>query len=588
MSHLDEWAHLIAKQLKSEAERVGAQAKSELYEDAARETFIRVVLEPFLPDSYAVGSGRVIDASGAISSPQDIVIYRGDYPQFNMPGSHNVFIYESVLATIQVSSKLVRKSFFDAMDQCASLGQLEPVIEPAVRRALALKMSMKLNANQQFVHADPLNTDRFDLIGRPQSFIYAFSGFQTSEKQLTENLEKWIDHYHQDHDSLHMKSLPSVIATQGCFAWRNTVPFTIKNPVLMGVGPDLAPLRLIVLQLLHALNRRLQNTSDGYGIRSNIAPYLAQFEPPAISQTVGRALNPGEQKPMSQSKAEPTVTENQTPGIKQPAQTPAASEYRVTESSVEMANPVATTHQVEARVSPPPSAAETADSHVEAQAPVVPGPAVIENQPQLPETAAPSEPPAHSASDASEGMPSSQPEVAPEQPVGSVNNPGQAAAAETESNAPVIEDRSRARALRANATTGQATEDRSRPRPSPLSLYDNEGDGDVEEYQFSPIEPAVTQAEDEAAESARASDEDAFEATQEIDLSQINHKTGAVKGADSKAEPVSSPQGQAVARDEETDNEFMDTLVETADSLAQKKPEPAPRKSQYVTESLLQ
>ena len=130
MSHLDEWAHLIAKQLKSESELVGARLKSDLYEDLARDTFIRVVLEPFLPSSYAIGSGRVIDASGNFSSPQDIVIYRRDYPQFNMPGSHDVFIYESVLATLQVGSKLVRKSFFNALDRCASMATLNPVIDP--------------------------------------------------------------------------------------------------------------------------------------------------------------------------------------------------------------------------------------------------------------------------------------------------------------------------------------------------------------------------------------------------------------------------------------------------------------------------
>ncbi len=297
MNHLDEWVHLIAKQLKSEAELIGVQAKSELYEDAARNTFVRMVLEPFLPASYTVGSGKVIDAAGNISLPQDIVIYRSDYPQFNMPGSHDVFIYESVLATIQVRSKLVRKTFFSAMDQCASLGTLSPAIDLKTRRAIAEKMKMQAHPQHQYIHPDPLHTGRFNLIARPHCFIYAFTGYQTSEHQLAENLNKWIDVYHQNHDVLQMKSLPSVIATQGCFAWRNTVPFTIKKPALMGVGNDPAPLRLIILQLMHALNRRLQNTSDGYGIKSTITPYLAHFEAPRITEMVGTALNPGDKKP---------------------------------------------------------------------------------------------------------------------------------------------------------------------------------------------------------------------------------------------------------------------------------------------------
>lgn len=299
MNHLDEWLHLIANQLKSEAERVGAQAKSELYEDAARDSFVRIALEPLLPTSYAVGSGKIIDAAGNISAAQDIVIYRSDYPQFNMPGSHDVFIYESVLATIQVRSKLVRKTFSSALDQCASLATLNPAIEAATLRALAQKMKMQMDSDKQYLHANPLQTGRFNLIARPPAFIYGFTGYQTSEQQLAENLNKWIDDYHQSHTALQMKSLPAVIATQGCFAWRNTAPFAFKSAALMGVGADPAPLRLIILQLLHAFNRRLQNTSDGYGIKSTIAPYLAHFTAPKITQMAGIALNPGSKSPQA-------------------------------------------------------------------------------------------------------------------------------------------------------------------------------------------------------------------------------------------------------------------------------------------------
>jgi hypothetical protein len=340
MNHLDEWLHLIANQLKSEAERVGAQARSELYEDAACDTFVRVALEPFLPRSFAIGSGKVIDAAGKISEAQDIIIYRSDYPQFNMPGRHNVFIYESVLATIQVRSKLILKSFFSAMDQCASLGTLNPVIETATRRAMAAKMKMKMATNQQYIHPDPLHTGRFDLIARPPSFIYGFTGYQSSEKQLAENLSKWIDNYHQDQnlDALQLKSMPSVIATQGCFAWRNNAPFPIKSRALMGVGNDSAPLRLIILQILHALNRRLQNTSDGYGIKSTIAPYLAHFQPPRMIETVGTAVNPGDNKPAPVHKpiTQPDVHKSQ-PALADKIK--ATVENRITETPVHSTAP---------------------------------------------------------------------------------------------------------------------------------------------------------------------------------------------------------------------------------------------------------
>ena len=68
---------------------------------------------------------------------------------------------------------------------------------------------------------------------------------------------------------------------------------------------------------MHALNRRLQNTSEGYGIKATIAPYLAGFEPPAISEMVGTALNPGDKKPMPvpASESAQTALIEQTPGV---------------------------------------------------------------------------------------------------------------------------------------------------------------------------------------------------------------------------------------------------------------------------------
>jgi len=543
MSHLDEWAHLIAKQLKSEAELVGAQAKSELYEDVAQESFIRVVLEPFLPGSYQIGSGRVIDSFGNISSPQDIVIYRNDYPQINMPGSHHVFIYESVLATIQVSSKLVRKSLFNALDRCASMGELDPVIEPETMRALAAKMSVKLDANQQYVHSEPLNTNRFNLIGRPQSFIYAFTGYQTSEKQLAENLSKWIDHYHEDNAALRMKSLPSVIATQGCFAWRNTAPFTMNLPALMGIGNDQAPLRLIILQLMHALNRRLQNTSDGYGVRSNIAPYLMQFERPEISKAMGKPVNPGDQRSVlsRNSAVKPIVANQQKPRetLAQPAQVP---------------------------------------------------PVEIKEKQKVPKPKSTSNPTTPDRSVAKVTS-SNKPDHGVEKPVQPANKPASSAVnkeSEQPQQAPVIEDRSRPRQRLASPASELSKSAKTGSRPSsPLSLYGNEGEGEADEYEFQPIEPPRSQSSEGVDHESQESVDDDFESTQKIDLNSINNNTNEGKGGDIKAEPLSNSKAQSETNDEEVDQAFMDTLVEKSEVLAQDESKPAKDKPGYVKEMLI-
>ena len=64
MNNYDDWAHLVAKKLKGEADVIAAIGKDELDDAAATEAFVRTVLTPFLPENFSVGSGRIIDAFG--------------------------------------------------------------------------------------------------------------------------------------------------------------------------------------------------------------------------------------------------------------------------------------------------------------------------------------------------------------------------------------------------------------------------------------------------------------------------------------------------------------------------------------------
>jgi hypothetical protein len=298
MNQLNEWTQLISKRLKSEAELVGVQAKHELYKDSAKETFIRVVLEQFLPDNFAVGTGRVIDSEGNKSSEQDIVIYRRDYPQLNLPGGTDIFLFESVLATIQVKTKLIRKTFFEALDQCASMADLQPVIDRPMLASIAAKNNFTLNQQNEYQHTDPLLNARFHLIGRPLSFVYAFNGYQTSLKQLTENIEMWIDYRRDRELPVDMKSCAAIIATQGCFAARNASPFSSKQDCLFGIGNDDAPVRLIIMQLMHALNRRLRKGSDNLGVKQGLDAYLNKIPLPKITDSIGKSCYAAQTAPL--------------------------------------------------------------------------------------------------------------------------------------------------------------------------------------------------------------------------------------------------------------------------------------------------
>jgi hypothetical protein len=287
MNNYEDWAQLVAKRLKGEADVIAAIEKDELEDTAANEAFVRAVLEPFLPENFGVGSGRIVDAFGNQSEHIDIVVYNRDFPRIGMVGANNAYLYESVLAVFSVRAKFIRKTFFDSLNACASLAQLETNIDKAVLIKLAQKNGLKPGPNKTFLHDDPLRTARFELIGRPPAFMFGFSGIKHSYRQLQENVELWMEQRKQDAIETPMKALPAVIATQGCFAWRNAAPLALSNREMLGIGNDPAPIRLIVLQLLYLLNRRLNVTADGYGLKPSLNAYLSQFAAPSFEIGVG-------------------------------------------------------------------------------------------------------------------------------------------------------------------------------------------------------------------------------------------------------------------------------------------------------------
>ena len=287
MNNYEDWAQLVAKRLKGEADVIAAIEKDELEDTAANDAFVRAVLEPFLPENFGVGSGRIVDAFGNQSEHIDIVVYNRDFPRIGMIGANNAYLYESVLAVFSVRAKFIRKTFFDSLNACASLARLETNIDKAVLIKLAKKNGLKPGPNKTFLHDDPLRTARFELIGRPPAFVFGFSGIKHSYRQLQENVELWMEQRKQDAIETPMRALPAVIATQGCFAWRNAAPLALSNREMLGIGNDPAPIRLIVLQLLYLLNRRLNVTADGYGLKPSLNAYLSQFSAPNFEIGVG-------------------------------------------------------------------------------------------------------------------------------------------------------------------------------------------------------------------------------------------------------------------------------------------------------------
>ena len=332
MNNYEDWANLVAKKLKGEGDVIAAIDKDELDDTAAAEVFVRTVLKPFLPENFGIGAGRIVDAFGNRSDYLDIVIYNRSFPRIGMPGTQSDYLYESVLAGFAIRSKYVRKTFFESMDACASMARLVTNVDKSVLVQLARRNGLKPGPNKTFVHEDAIRTARFELIGSPPVFMYGFTGIKNSYRQLQENIELWIEQRNLDDVDLPMRAFPAVIATQGCFAWRNAAPLSLSNREMLGVGNDHAPVRLIVLQLLYLLNRRLNVTSDGYGLKPNLSAYLGQFSAPRFEQGVGdidalvsvKMVSNDDSKADESSRQQPARDHAHSPANAEPLATPAA------------------------------------------------------------------------------------------------------------------------------------------------------------------------------------------------------------------------------------------------------------------------
>jgi len=147
MNNYEDWAKLVARKLKGEADVMTAIEKDELDDAAAAEAFIRAVLTPFLPENFGVGAGHVVDAYGNRSEYFDAIIYNRDFPRIGLRGTQSDYLYESVLATFTIRAKYIRKTFFESMNACASLATLSTNTDKSVLVRLASAVSKTVTVN---------------------------------------------------------------------------------------------------------------------------------------------------------------------------------------------------------------------------------------------------------------------------------------------------------------------------------------------------------------------------------------------------------------------------------------------------------
>lgn len=95
---------------------------------AENEREIRRLLLDFLPSSYGIGSGKIVDTEGNTSNQIDIIIYDRSKPDYSLSYTSKIFLADHVIATIEIKSTFSsgkNSSLTSALENIASVKRLK-------------------------------------------------------------------------------------------------------------------------------------------------------------------------------------------------------------------------------------------------------------------------------------------------------------------------------------------------------------------------------------------------------------------------------------------------------------------------------
>lgn len=165
----DIFAILLKKKLLEEysiAESLGHTVNK----GTAREIFMKNFLTEHLSEKISVGSGEVISVNskpGEFRNQLDIIIFKKEFPRIKIVSAIDIFLAESVVATIEVKSTLTKSE---------------------------LKKAIKSIKNiKQFHHSHPPRMSSGYIPKKILCFIVAYNC-----KQKLVNVEKWLKEIEKD------------------------------------------------------------------------------------------------------------------------------------------------------------------------------------------------------------------------------------------------------------------------------------------------------------------------------------------------------------------------------------------------------
>jgi len=119
-----EWAKTIQKKLDYEYDYSQSILDHPGILGSIRENVIKNILYSFLPKSFDIGSGQLIDIKGNKSKQIDIIISNNTTPVFKMSRDVAAYLYETAIAVIEIKSMLYSDKLNESLDNIKSINKL--------------------------------------------------------------------------------------------------------------------------------------------------------------------------------------------------------------------------------------------------------------------------------------------------------------------------------------------------------------------------------------------------------------------------------------------------------------------------------
>jgi hypothetical protein len=257
-SILDEWATAVQGLLRAGHDVASSATDHGLLLGDAREVIIREVLMRFLPASVVVGTGQVAGSKDRENRSKqiDVVLYRSTFPIFCTLGLSDVFMFEGIVAAIEVKSKLDRPTLKEALDNCVSVKKLSPCYEiPSAEEYCKERQLQYTVTTDEFPDINGPAKDRLLEQITPPAYVFGYTGYTSRLKDLVEALNEWgTSRQHP------IRWLPDVIATEGCVVVKNdSRPFRaleFEQGVYLAKR-DPAPIKYLLFHLIYRLSRSI-------------------------------------------------------------------------------------------------------------------------------------------------------------------------------------------------------------------------------------------------------------------------------------------------------------------------------------------